>query len=112
MCVWDRASWMPVKTSKNERTVDEAEFLHATPKHAQIRLPSGHETTVLLCDIAPLGTPQSHCLIMFFHPIQLTQVHLKKCLKTHLLILHLHHRILFGHKMMRVTNQVMMLATK
>ena len=47
-----------VKTSKNEPTVDEAELLHVTPNYARIRLPSGHETTVSLRDIAPPGTPK------------------------------------------------------
>ena len=45
-----------VKTSTNKPTVDEAELLHATPIYAQIKLPSGHETTVLLRDIAPPST--------------------------------------------------------
>ena len=62
MPTWLRAPGLCVLDAilkhKNEPTVDESEFLHATPNYARIRLPSEHETTVSLRDIAPPGIPK------------------------------------------------------
>ena len=102
-----------IKTSKNEPTVDETELLHVTRNYARIRLRSGHEMTVSLCDIAPPGTQEPLFDYMICYSDSMTHVRRKKYLITHFLILHLHRRvILFGNKTITVTNQVMMLATK
>jgi len=44
-----------VKSSKTEPQVDEVELVHATLNYARVRLPSGHESTVSLRDLAPTG---------------------------------------------------------
>jgi len=43
------------RSSKYDPIVDEVELVHATPNYAQIRFPSGRESTVPLRDIAPVG---------------------------------------------------------
>ena len=44
-----------LRSSKYDPIVDEVELVHATPNYAQIRFPSGRESTVPLRDIAPVG---------------------------------------------------------
>ena len=45
-----------VRKSKYDPIVETAELIEANPEYAFIRLPSGHETTVSLRDLAPCGT--------------------------------------------------------
>ena len=42
-----------IRSSKHDPLVDEVELLHATPNYAQVRFPSGRESTVPVRDIAP-----------------------------------------------------------
>ena len=49
-----------VRTSKHEPLVDEVELIHATPNYARVRLPNGHEKTVILRDIAPVSEKQHY----------------------------------------------------
>ena len=47
------------RRSKYDPIVDEVELLQATPTYARVRLPSGHEQTVSLRDLAPLPAPST-----------------------------------------------------
>ena len=44
-----------LRSYKYDPTLDEVELVHATPNYAEIRFPSGRESTVPLRDIAPVG---------------------------------------------------------
>jgi len=44
-----------LRSSKYDPIVDEVELVHATPNNAQIRFPSGRESTLPLRDIALVG---------------------------------------------------------
>ena len=47
------------RKSKHDPLVDEAELIEANPEYAYVRLKSGHETTVSLCELAPCRSNQT-----------------------------------------------------